>query len=89
MQSNYGNTPLHVACAHGHLDIVDILLSAGADVNITNDSRQMPAHEATSNQVLSLLNKNRYIKMHLIKKLRVGVLVHLAVRAVNSLRKPN
>jgi ankyrin repeat protein len=45
-QDNSGNTPLHVACSHGHQDIVEALMSCGADVNITNDDKRTPAQEA-------------------------------------------
>ena len=36
----YGDTALHCAAFEGHTETVDHLVSAGADVNITNDVSQ-------------------------------------------------
>ena len=33
----YGDTALHNAADEGHVEIVDHLVSAGADMNITNE----------------------------------------------------
>lgn len=40
------NTPLHYAAAYGWLDIVDLLLAAGADVNAGNSWRITPINIA-------------------------------------------
>ena len=41
-----GCTPLHRAVFHGYLEIVEILLKAGADTEIINDEGQMPVDVA-------------------------------------------
>jgi ankyrin repeat protein len=42
-----GDTPLHYACCHGHLDIVQLLLQSNAiDVNQTNNNGETPLHYA-------------------------------------------
>lgn len=37
-----------IASSAGHLEIVKVLLAAGADVNMTNDNGQSPLHYAAS-----------------------------------------
>ena len=37
-------TPLHAACQHGHLPVVELLLSNGADANARANSGQTPLH---------------------------------------------
>lgn len=52
-----GNTPLHMAAANGHLDIVDKLLQANAQ-HIKNQAGNTPLHWAAANghdQVVNLL----------------------------------
>ncbi|KAK8387336.1 hypothetical protein O3P69_018129 [Scylla paramamosain] len=41
-QSPDGHTPLHSAAFHGHLKIVQLLLSHGADINLTARDRYVP-----------------------------------------------
>lgn len=36
----YGHTALCHACLSGHIDVVDLLLKAGADINATNRVRR-------------------------------------------------
>ena len=42
----YGNTPLHYAAVNGHLDIVKLLVAAGADPNLKNDASHNAVFEA-------------------------------------------
>ncbi len=42
----YDNSPLHVACERGYLDIVFELLDSGADVDNKNEDEQTPLHFA-------------------------------------------
>lgn len=39
-----GRTPLHIACAQGHVDCAMLLLDAGAKVNAVTDTGWTPAH---------------------------------------------
>ena len=41
-----GLTPLHHAARLGHIEIIDILVSKGADVNILSSNRETPLHSA-------------------------------------------
>ena len=41
-----GQTSLHVACLHGHFEIVKLLITAGADVNVVNQFGVTPLHYA-------------------------------------------
>ncbi|XP_038664487.1 oxysterol-binding protein-related protein 1 isoform X3 [Scyliorhinus canicula] len=45
-KSNFGWTPLHLACYFGHKDVVEELLKADADVNVVNDVGDSPLHRA-------------------------------------------
>ncbi|XP_060679894.1 oxysterol-binding protein-related protein 1 isoform X1 [Hemiscyllium ocellatum] len=45
-KSNFGWTPLHLACYFGHRDVVEELLKANADVNVANDVGDTPLHRA-------------------------------------------
>jgi ankyrin repeat domain-containing protein 17 len=45
---NSGNTPLMYACAGGHLDVVEILLQSGANVEDHNENGHTPLMEAAS-----------------------------------------
>ncbi|XP_067887199.1 oxysterol-binding protein-related protein 1 isoform X2 [Heterodontus francisci] len=45
-KSNFGWTPLHLACYFGHKDVVEELLKADADVNVVNDVGDTPLHRA-------------------------------------------
>lgn len=42
--SDRGNTPIHWACAGGHLDAIEVLLEYGADVNAQNKHGRTPLH---------------------------------------------
>ncbi|XP_070603744.1 oxysterol-binding protein-related protein 1 isoform X1 [Erythrolamprus reginae] len=46
-KSNFGWTPLHLACYFGHTVVVKDLLEAGADVNVLNDMGDTPLHRAS------------------------------------------
>jgi hypothetical protein len=46
MIDHHGDTPLHVACRCGQMDIALLLLSVFARVDITNGARRIPVEEA-------------------------------------------
>lgn len=53
-----GETALHIACENGHTEIVQLLLDAGANVNVINKSEgQTPLHLACLN------NQTKVIKL--------------------------
>lgn len=43
---NEGRTPLHIACALGNAEIVEMLLNAGANINARDNAGNTPAHYA-------------------------------------------
>ena len=57
-QDSDGQTPLHVACENGHHQIVEMLLTAGANIAAQDNYGQTPLHVAHQNgnhQVVELL----------------------------------
>ncbi|KAJ3683822.1 hypothetical protein LUZ60_014049 [Juncus effusus] len=50
-----GRTALHMACANGHLAIVNYLISNGADVNVTNLEKNTPLHYACLNGQIEVI----------------------------------
>lgn len=50
-------TPLLIASRHGHLEIVQALLQAGASVNSTNRSGETPLHVASENGHVDVVNE--------------------------------
>lgn len=44
--SNYGTTPLHLAAESNKVQVIEFLVSKGADVNVRNDGGYTPLHEA-------------------------------------------
>ena len=50
-------TPLHAASRCGHLDLVKLLISQGADIAILNSDNQMPYEISETSFVLNELQK--------------------------------
>lgn len=48
VQNSYGNTPLHIACLNGHLNICQELVDAHANLEATNFRGQTPLHIAAA-----------------------------------------
>ncbi|XP_061635630.1 oxysterol-binding protein-related protein 1 isoform X3 [Phyllopteryx taeniolatus] len=63
-KSNRGWRPLHLASYFGHIDVVDQLLKAGADVNLPNNIGDTPLHKAafTGRKVPERIFTTRSIK---------------------------
>ncbi len=51
----YGDTPLHIAAAKGHADIVRLLIENGADKKIRNKNGKTPADLAQNDELKSIL----------------------------------
>ena len=49
-----GNTPLHCACANGHVSIVKELLERGAGIEDQNENGHTPLMEAASNGLVDI-----------------------------------
>lgn len=49
VQNASGNTPLHWASLNGHLEAVKMLMAAGADPSVTNQSGHDAVYEAEIN----------------------------------------
>jgi hypothetical protein len=50
-----GDTPLHVAAARGHLEVVQLLLGHGADPRLHNKDQQTPTDLAMDSAIVNLL----------------------------------
>ncbi|XP_058834401.1 protein piccolo [Topomyia yanbarensis] len=55
LKDNAGYTPLHEACAKGHLDICNYLLQYGASHSETAPSGVRPLHEAVENSFIEVV----------------------------------
>lgn len=54
-RTSMGRTPLHLACLHGHLPVVKVLIREGADINAVDSERNTALHYASINGHLSLV----------------------------------
>ncbi len=61
LKDNAGNTPLHFAAIAGSVEIIELLLSNGADINSVNNQEKTPLHE-------SIANKQDYASKVLIER---------------------
>uniref|UniRef100_A0A1I8FPS8 ANK_REP_REGION domain-containing protein n=1 Tax=Macrostomum lignano TaxID=282301 RepID=A0A1I8FPS8_9PLAT len=57
------NSPLHVACRNGHVDIVELLLENGADAEAKNEDEETPMHLAAQAGHLQVVR--RLLKINL------------------------
>ena len=47
VNDRYDNTPLHIACSKGYLEVAEALLDAGAQIDNKNEDEQTPLHLAS------------------------------------------
>jgi len=66
-QDNYGDTPLHWAINYNDPTAVGILLNAGADIEIKNNSQSMPKTMVTYNNEVKNLIADHAARMQTIK----------------------
>ena len=52
---SYGDTPLSVACSHGHSEVVEVLLRRGANPNVTPPSGITPLQDAIDADSVSIV----------------------------------
>lgn len=70
IKDSYGNTPLHIACAHGHEEIARYLIENGARVNARDVSGVTPlslaslAHGESVESIKVLLKENGGLEGH-------------------------
>lgn len=61
-RTKQGYTPLHIACHHGHINMVRLLIEQGAEVNPSTVAGYTPLHQAAQQGhvlVINLLLKNK------------------------------
>lgn len=49
-RNNDGQTPLHLACQEGHLDVVRILISYGASLQLRDNEGRTPLDSAAGHE---------------------------------------
>lgn len=61
-----GDTPLHIAAVHGHLNVVNLLLKYGADTLLKNRDEFLPEDLANSTFIKNALQMNKRISENII-----------------------
>ena len=56
-KNNHGETPLHIAAREGHIDIAELLINKGADVNAKNNYGKTPFDYAKNEEIRQLLKR--------------------------------
>ena len=51
----YGWTPLHYAAVRNSLEVAELLISSGAEVNVKTNGGETPLHKAVSQKMVELL----------------------------------
>lgn len=55
LQNVMGDTPLHLAAHHGHLEVARLLLSAGADISLRNNDGAKPEDIASNSALRNVI----------------------------------
>lgn len=82
--SNFNETPIHLACYYNHVEIVQLLAEAGANVNIPNNYQQTPLRTASMkgfNNIITIL-KHHGADVNVVDKWNTTPLF-MAVRCAN------
>ena len=58
-KNNHGETPLHIAAREGHIDIAELLINKGADINAKNNYGKTPFDCAKNEEIRQLLKEHR------------------------------
>ena len=65
VQNYLGNTSIHEAARHGHLEVVRLLMTATANPNIPNDNGRTPENLAAAckhHDIVKLFRKSKFLK---------------------------
>lgn len=54
-----GDSPLHIAASHGHLETVKLLLEFGADTSLRNNDKLLAENLATNTAVINTIQLNK------------------------------
>jgi len=59
-----GETPLHIAAARGHLEVVELLLDHGGDSQLRNKDQETPIDLAMDSAIVNLLQMSNLSHQH-------------------------
>ena len=83
-RSRYNETPLHIACLRGHLEVVQYLVAKEADLGARDDHRNTVLHYASSSNSASLMHwllGRGVVREQVKEKNKVGMCTQLTLGA--------
>jgi len=83
-RSRYNETPLHIACLRGHLEVVKYLVTKEADLDARDEHRNTVLHYASSSNSVSLmcwLLRRGEVREQMKEKNKVGMCTQLTLGA--------